>query len=331
MIIKNYEINKINLINNKYFLLYGSNEGYKKEVIDSISKKTKIKEIIKFEENQIIENNELLTKEVLEKSLFNDEKIIIINRSSDKLYKIIEDILDRKQYTYIIINAGILEKKSKLRIVFEKKNNLICIPFYSDNLETLTKIATNYFKEKRISISQSNINLLVNRCNGDRGILKNELDKIDLFLKGKKKLNTENLSKLTNLIENHSISELIDNCLAKNTKKTLNILNDNLYTNEDSILILKTLLNKCKKILRLANEYKINKDINFTISSAKPPIFWKDKEITKQQLSQLSSESIKEIIYKLNEIELEIKSNFNNSVFLIRDYIINLSSKRSNN
>ena len=80
------------------------------------------------------------------------------------------------------------------------------------------------------------------------------------------------------------MSELIDNCLSKNKKKTINILNENNFSNEDCILIIRIFLNKLKKILKLSNEFKKNKNIDLTISSAKPPIFWKDKEITKQQI-----------------------------------------------
>ena len=86
----------------------------------------------------------------------------------------------------------------------------------------------NFFKQKKILISHQNINFIVNKCNGDRDILENELKKIEHFSKNKKEITFDDLMKLINLSENHGISELIDNCLAKNQKKTLNILNENL-------------------------------------------------------------------------------------------------------
>ena len=161
--------------------------------------------------------------------------------------------------------------------------------------------------------------------------MKNELNKIELFLLNNKKLTSENLIKLTNLIENHNVSELIDNCLAKNHKKTLSILNENIYSNEDCILIVRTLLSKSKKILKLSANYEKNKNIDQTISSAKPPIFWKDKEITKQQIYKWAPIKIKKLIFKLNEIELLLKKNMNNSTNLIRDFIIEQSCSNSNN
>ena len=227
--------------------------------------------------------------------------------------------------TTIIINAENLEKKSKLRFFFEKDKNLICVPFYPDNDQTLSKLAYNFLRDKKISISPANINLIITKCNGDREVLINELKKIELFGKNGKKIDGENISKLINLNENYSISELIDNCLAKNKKKIINILNENNFNNEDCIIIARSFLIKAKKLLALSKTFEINKNIDLTISSAKPPIFWKEKEITKQQINKWKSENIKELIYSLSELELQIKKNVNNSINLITDFILHQS------
>jgi len=330
MIIKSFEINKINYNLNNIFLIYGKNEGHKKEVIKNIINNEK--NIFNYEEKEILDNEHNFTESILTKSLFEKQKIIIIKRSTDKIVKIINNLYPKKiEDIIIIINADNLEKKSKLRSLFEKDKNLICIPFYPDNNQTLSKIAYNYLKDKKILISQSNINLIINKCNGDRETLINELHKIEYYSNGDKKITSDDIIKLTNLTENHNISELIDNCLAKNKKKIINILNENNYNNEDCILITRSFLNKSKRILQLIKEFEKNKNIELTISSAKPPIFWKDKEITKQQIGHWKSENIKKLIYKLNDLELLIKTNINNSLNLISDFILEQSSTETNN
>ena len=330
MIIKSFEINKINLSLNNLFLFYGKNEGFKSEITKNIIKNKN--NILNYEEKEILENKDNFIENLLTKSLFDDEKIIIIKRSSDKILGIIEDLCSKKiEDIIIILNADNLEKKSKLRSFFEKSKKLVCVPFYPDNEQTLSKLTYNFFKNKNISISQANINLIINKCNGDRETLINELNKIEYYSKNGKKINSEDIIKLTNLNENHSVSELVDNCLAKNKKKIINILNENNFNNEDCILIARSFLNKSKKILQLSKEFEKNKNIELTISSAKPPIFWKDKEITKQQLNQWKPEHIKKLIYKLCEIELLIKKNLNNSIHLITDFILEQSYFNSNN
>ena len=330
MIIKSFEINKIDFDQNKLVLFYGKNEGFKNEATNNLIKEKD--EVTKYEEKEVLENINNFIESILSKSLFESEKIIIIKRVTDKILKIIDEIDSKNiEDIKIILNADNLEKKSKLRSLFEKDKKYICVPFYPDTEQTLSKLTFNFLKKKNISISQSNINLIVNKCNGDRETLLNELNKIEYFSKNGKKITAENIAKLTNLIENHGISELIDNCLAKNKKKIVNILNENNFNNEDCILITRTFLNKAKKILKLSSEFQNNKNIDLTISSAKPPIFWKDKEITKQQIYKWTPENIKQLIYKLSEIELLIKKNINNSINLITDFILNEASSNTNN
>ena len=329
MILKSFDLNKINLKLNNFFLFYGKNEGLKNDALNYVTKGKN--ETTTYDEKEILENQNIFFENVLSKSLFEKEKIIIIKRATDKITNLIKELNEKNLGdTFIIIYAGILEKKSKLRSLFEKNKKYICIAFYQDNDQTLSKLAYNFLKEKKIPISQANINSIIQKCNGDRLTLINQLKKIENFVQGGKKINSENIAKLTNLSENHSISELIDNCLAKNKKKIVNILNENNFNNEDCILITRTFLNKSKKILKLSNEFKHNKNIELTISSARPPIFWKDKEVTKQQIYKWTPGNLKKLIYKLNDVELLIKKNMNNSVNLITDFMLDQSSSNSN-
>ena len=329
MIIKSFETNKIELDKNKFILLYGKNNGFKSEVTNNLLK-DKI-EIKKYEEKEILENTNIFLENIFSKSLFENEKIIIIKRVTDKILKIIEELKEKNiEDVKIILNADVLEKKSKLRSFFEKSKEHVCVAFYPDTNQVLSKLAYNFFNQKKISISPANINLIVNKCNGDRETLFNELDKIEYFSKSRKKITEENIIKLTNLIENHSISELVDNCLAKNKQKIINILNESNFNNEDCIMITRFFLLKSKKILKLCSEFKSNRNIDLTISSAKPPIFWKDKEITKQQIYKWTPDKIKKLIYRLNEIELLVKKNINNSINLITDFILDQSSSNTN-
>ena len=325
MILKYYEINKINLEYNKFILFYGKNEGLKNDNIKNLLKDKN--EILYYDEKDILDNPNKFIEATLSKSLFENEKIIIIKRATDKIKNIIDQISFKDiEDLIILINADNLEKKSKLRSLFEKNKKFVSVAFYPDNDQTLSKIAHNFFTKNKILISASNINLIVSKCSGDRHNLVNEIEKIESFCKNNKKVTIEDIHKLTNLIENHSVSELIDNCLVKNKKKIIHILNENNFSNDDCILILRTFLNKLKKILSLALEYKINKNIDDVISKAKPPIFWKDKEITKQQIYKWSPENIKNSIFKVSELELLVKKNISISMNLTTNFILDEAS-----
>ena len=329
MILKSFEINKIDQNTTHLILFYGKNEGLKNEALDVLIK-DKIN-FLNYEEKDILNNEDNFIENILSRSLFDPHKFVIIKRATDKILKIIEILhLKNLEDTTIILNSENLEKKSKLRSFFEKDKALVCVPFYPDNDQILSKLTYNFLRDKGISISSSNINLIVNKCSGDREKLVNELQKIENFSKNGKKINSENISKLINLSENHSISELIDNCLAKNNKKIINILNENNFSNDDCIMITRSFLIKAKKLLSLSTTFENNKNIDLTISSAKPPIFWKEKEITKQQIYKWKPKNIKKLIYELSETELQIKKNINNSINLITDFILSKSSSETN-
>ncbi len=325
MIFKFYEINKIDLNKKKFVLFYGKNEGLKSESIIQLTKNKK--ETLNYEEREILDNSSGFIESSLSKSLFENEKVIIIKRVSDKILKTIEDLYSKNiKELIIILNADYLDKKSKLRSFFEKNSDLISVAFYPDDEKSLLKLAYNFFKNKNVSISSFDINNIVSKSNGSRENLINELNKIYNYIRDDKKINTHIISKLINLNENYSISDLVDNCLVKNKKKIINILNENNFSSEDCVLITRTYLNKSKRILYLAENFEANKNMDLTISSAKPPIFWKDKEITKQQISKWPTAEIKTLIFKLSELELKIKKNMYNSVNLLTDFILDQAS-----
>ena len=319
MIFKSYQINKIDISQNKYVLFHGKNENLRNTAIKELTKNKN--EVLFYDEKEILMDPNSFIESTLNKSFFENEKLIVVKRASDKILKIIEEITSKAiEDLMVIIDTENLDKKSKLRKLFEKK--YVCVAFYPDTPQTLSKLTYQFFQDKKISISPSNVNLIVSKSNGDRQNLINELKKIENFCKEGKEISYETLIKLTNLNEDYSVSEIIDNCLVKNKKKLIYMLNENNFSNEDGILIIRTFLNKSKKILALSKEYENNKSIDITISSARPPIFWKDKEIIKEQIYKWTPKKIKNLIFKLNELELLIKKNITNSKNLVTDFLL---------
>ena len=323
MILKYFELEKLNFEITNFLLFHGKNEGYKGEEIKKITNKFNIK-VKNYDEKQVIDNTEEFLANNLNKSLFENDKIIIINRCTDKIIKIVEELIDRNINDIIfILISEILEKKSKLRNFFEKsKKKLVSIAFYPDNFDTLMGIARQTLKEKKILLSNECISVLVSKCASDRKNLLNEIEKIELYSKDKKEISNEEVFKIINLSENHSVNELVNSCLVKNQKKLFKILNDNIFSNEDCIVIIRTLLKKTKDLLNLVIQFHLNKNINETINNAKPPIFWKDKNIIKDQINLWSVNKLKNLIIEINDIEYQIKKNSTNSINLTTNFLL---------
>ena len=331
MIVKSYELNKLKLNKHKFYLLYGNNEGLKEETIKNLFENDYLEKIHRYEEKEILDNRNSFFNSVFTKSFFDNEKLIIISRVTDKIKEIIEELIEKNlQDIQFILNSKNLEKKSNLRKFFEKEKTIICVPFYEDNNQTLNSIISQFFRNKKIPISQQLINILIERSRGDRKNLNNELAKIANFSINKKNINLQEIIKLTNLAENYSASELIDHSLAKNTRKTVTILNENNYSDEDNIIIIRTLLSKLKRLVKIYKLIDQKNNVDQAISAFKPPIFWKDKPIVTQQIKCWEKDKLKKLIYESNEIELLIKKNSSVGKNILSDFIINNSKKINN-
>ena len=325
MIYKSYEFEKKKLYDNNVFLLYGENNGLIKHLDSQIINNKKIKyNLFKFECGEILKNTEIIYNLVFSGTLFDPYIIILIENTSEKLIGIIEDIISKKiDNTSVIFHAGKLEKKSKLRNLFEKDKNLVCIPCYEDSEIDLKKIIQKELLQYKIKISQESINLLVQRAKGNRSNLKNELDKLVSFTSNKKTATFEEISYLTNLASNYTYDELVNLCLAGETKRFKKVLEENVFSIEDFFISLKSLSLKIHRLIKIKILNKSEKNLDQIIYKFRPPIFWKEKDILKKQANLWEIEKLNNIIYKLNKTELDCKKN--NSIAL--NILLNLFSE----
>ena len=331
MIFKSFELNKLKLNNYKFYLFYGENEGSKNEAIKNFFENNYLDKIHRYEEKEILDNINDFFNTILTKSFFDKEKLIIINRATDKIKTVSEELINKNpEDIQLILNSNNLEKKSTLRRLFEKEKIIICVPFYEDNNQTLNSIISQFFRDKKIPISQQLINILIERSRGDRKNLNNELEKIENFSLNKKSITLQEIIKLTNLADNYGATELVDHSLAKNTRKTITILNENNYSDEDNIIVIRTLLTRLKRLLKIYELVDEKKNIDQAVSTFKPPIFWKDKSLVRQQIVSWRKNEMKNLIYKSNKIELLIKKNSAIGRNILADFIINISKKTNN-
>ena len=332
MILKSFNLKKYLIKSNtNIFLLYGENTGLIDQTIKDVFLPIFPKSVSNYDESEILRDIENFKSVLFNKSFFEDEKLIIINRGTDKILSIIEELIEKKtQDIKVIIKSNFLEKKSRLRKFFEKDENTVIVAYYEDSYQTLYQLVQNFFKEKKLSISSENINLIIDRSKTNRNNIRTELEKILIFSKNKTTVQTKDLVKLINLSENHDISELVDQCLSKNKKKTINILNENNLNTDENILILRSFLNKLKRLKKLRINLEENKNIEQVLSSFRPQIFWKDKDVIKQQLNNMSLVEIDYLIKKINKLELEIKRNFLLSNQIMTNFILE-NLDRTNN
>ena len=325
MILKSYEVeNNIQDINKfKFILIYGENIGLKEVLKKNIINLKNKAYIINFYQEDITKNKDIILNEVKNVSLFVQEKVIIVNQVSEKLIDEIEFLLDCKEDIKIILIADLLDKKSKLRNLFEKESNLAIIPCYSDNDITLRKVVLNELKEFK-NLNSNTINMILSYSNLERKTILNNLEKIKSFYENKV-LSEDSLETLLNSDRNEMFENVRDAALSGDKTKLNALLNNFSFSNEDSFLYINMINYRLIKLLDIHKKNTNNKDFSVTISKMRPPIFWKDKPILLKLLKKWDKQSVIDALIYLGQTEEKIKKNSAiNNLTMVKNSITNI-------
>ena len=335
MLIKSYEILKkdLNFLNS--FLIYGENTGLKQDIVKSViglkeKKNIKYKQF-KFEEGEIIKNQNDFFNLIFSDSLFDKKKVIFVNRTTDKMFNLISEI-SKKQIEDILIffKANQLEKKSKIRNLFEKEENLVCIACYLDNNLDLIKMINNEIKQTKIKLSNESINLLVERASGDRNNLRNEINKLKSFAFNKNMVSYEQVKVLTNMARNYQNDYIINLCLNGDIKKLNKTFKENNFPLDDFFILLKIFSKKIHRLHKIKILQRSEKNLDQIFNQLKPSIFWKEKDDVKKQIRLWNEKKLNLIINKINNVELICKKNHELAINIILDFLSTVCNEVNN-
>ena len=330
MIIKSYIVEQnIDILKEyKGTLIYGENIGIKDDIKEKIIEKNKNCEIINFFEINILKNN-LLHESIANQSLFTEKKIIFIQEASDKIFdKVIECLEKKNNDIKIYIIADSLEKKSKLRAYFEKEKNLAIFPCYEDSEKTLLYYVSKELKNFK-GITGEITNLIIQNSNMNRRIIKSEITKIkDFFLK--KEINKEQILEILNVKNNSDFDKLRDKALMGEKSKINKLLSETEILRDEALFYLNNLNYRVMRLYEIIKVHRINNDYDYTLDNLRPPIFWKDKPIIREQLKKWNQKKIESMLLRIAETEILIKKNSNlNSDVIIKDLLISVTDQAS--
>ena len=335
MLIKSYEISEKNLNSLNFFLIYGENIGLKQDIVKVVlelkEKKNGKYEKFEFQEEEIIKNQENFFNLIFSGSLFDKKKTIFVNRTTDKLFNLISEVLKKDiKDTLIFFKADQLEKKSKIRNLFEKDKNLVCVTCYQDNNFNLIKIINDEINQTKIKLSTESINLLIERASGDRNNLRNEINKLKSFAFNKRLISYDQVKELTNMARNYQNDYIVNMCLNGDKKKLHKTLKENNFLFEDFLILLKIFTKKIHRLLKIKILSHSEKNIDQIFNQIKPPIFWKEKEDVRKQVGLWNEKKLNLIIKKINEIELNCKKNHELSTNITLDFLSTVCNEVNN-
>ena len=326
MILKSYIVEQnLNLLDQyNSVIIYGENNGLRDDIKEEIKKINPTFEIINLFQDEIINNKNLLFNTINNTSLFNSKKIIFIHEVSDKIFSELEECAEKKvEDIKLFVLANILDKKSKLRNYFEKKEYLAALPCYKDNERTLFKNIKDKLKEYQ-GLTPELIDIIMQNSNLDRRIINNEIMKIKSFFY-KKRMNKQDLDILLNIKATDDFSLVRDSCLIGNKKKINQLIGEIDLLPEDTYFFLNQISSRVSKLLEIQHVNKTVNDQELAMETLRPKIFWKDKPIYLEQLKRLNSDKLKKILSDIGNLEILMKKNsaIKNDV-LLKNLLINI-------
>ena len=323
MIYKSYLIEKdINLIKSNIVLFYGINIGLKNDLQIDIKNKNRDAEIINLYQDEILKNEDLLLKEILNISLFTKRKVFFLHQTNDKFLDLIREIETKVDDQKIYLFADILEKKSKLRSYFEKSKSLGVVPCYEDNEITLKKIVQQDLDNFK-GLSNQILSVILDNSGGNRVKLKNELNKIKSFF-NEKILDEEKLKILLNIKINEDFNFLKDKAIIGDRINTNKLLNETVIEADKNIMYLNSINQRLLKLLQLSALIKETSFDN-AINNLKPPVFWKDKTTLTNQVVKWNNKKIRKALDQTYTLEIQLKSSSTiNSNILIKKLLVDI-------
>ena len=331
MILKSYIIEKDLNILDKYqaVLMYGENEGIKDDVRNKLKAKNKNSEIINFFESEIIKNKNILYESINNRSLFSEKKIIFIQFATDKiLNEVIESLEKESVDTKIVIIADNLDRKSKLRILFEKEKKLAVFACYQDNDRSLIDYINKELAGYK-GVTGELVNMMISNSGSNRKIIQNELLKIKNFFL-EKIIKKNQLLEILNIKNDIGFDEIRDNALIGRKNKINKLLSETNILNEESFFYINNLNYRVLKLIEIEKMNKMFNSYEQTLEKIKPPIFWKDKSIYLEQLKKWNLEKLNRAADKIGETEVLIRKNSHiKKDVIIKNLIIALSNEAS--
>ena len=263
----------------------------------------------------------MLYNEISNISLFEKNKVFIIELVTDKILASIEEIIPKINNETIYLFADVLDKKSKLRSFFEKSNLCGVVPCYEDN-EIGIKNIINKKLRGYSGLTPNNINLILDHVGLDRAKLNNEIDKIQTFF-DKKEIVSSKLETLLDSKITEDFNKLKDEALLGDKIKTNKLLSETIIDNDKLIYYLNLINQRLIKI----NEINISPEgsLENKINSLRPPIFWKDKPNFVKQIKKWTPKKLKNLQIKLLDLEIKFKSNSNiNKDVLLKNLMVEI-------
>ena len=329
MIVKSFSANFKELLKKNFTLLYGENISLIFEIEQKIIKEAKNNNglvVKKYQEEYFLQNKDVFEQFINSESLFGDQELVIISESTDKILEIFDNTIASTNNKKIIFLSSLLTKRSKLRNLAETETDFNCIACYDDTPVQLQSILLQKLKDNKISVSREFLNSIFEVNSLNRQDINDAITKIQL-IQSTSNIKEENLKNIFYSSSHNDNFEIINFCLLGD-KKNINKVLSNIYIQGINFNeILAALKYKVNKLIEISVSNTSDSNVNQLVENYKPPIFWKEKNMVKEQLRRWTNGELNKLMEIIYETEINCKKNYEISNTILQQFIVSTSNK----
>jgi DNA polymerase-3 subunit delta len=329
MIVKSFSANFKELLKKNFTLLYGENISLIFEIEQKIIKEAKNNNglvVKKYQEEYFLQNKDVFEQFINSESLFGDQELVIISESTDKILEIFDNTIASTNNKKIIFLSSLLTKRSKLRNLAETETDFNCIACYDDTPVQLQSILLQKLKDNKISVSREFLNSIFEVNSLNRQDINDAITKIQL-IQSTSNIKEENLKNIFYSSSHNDNFEIINFCLLGD-KKNINKVLSNIYIQGINFNeILAALKYKVNKLIEISVSNTSDLNVNQLVENYKPPIFWKEKNMVKEQLRRWTNGELNKLMEIIYETEINCKKNYEISNTILQQFIVSTSNK----
>ncbi|MGY8985081.1 MAG: DNA polymerase III subunit delta [Sphingomonadales bacterium] len=311
-------------LNDQYsgVLIYGPDEGLVRERAHRISKQV-VEDlsdpfnVVRPSLSQVIEEPSILLDELLSLSMVGGRRLVRLDGAEDKAYQGLEQALSGipkdGEKNLLVVTAGNLKPSSKIRKLFEGLEIAVTIACYADSSKDVEELIIEVLGANNLKADPQAISFLLNNLGSDRLISRSELEKIVLYAGDRidRVIKLEDVITLIGDSATLTLNDIASATTGGDLKRLDQLLERAQSQGENAIAIIRALSRRLQQFHLVKGLIEAGQPIDSAIGKLRPPLFFKEKDIFRNQLFLWSSQKLGKALLLLSDAELGCKTTGN--------------------
>lgn len=249
-----------------------------------------------------------LVDEAAQISLMGGRRVIRVREAGDALAALFSRFLpDSAGDGLVIVEAGDLPGRSALRRAFDEAPRGAAIGCYPDNARDLAAVTRETFAARHIVASRDAIEFLVGHLGGDRLLTRSELEKLSLYAGDGGRIELADAQAVVSDSAALSLDDAVLAAAEGDAAALDRALARVFQEGESAVAIIRALLRHLQRLHVLSAQVGAGGSIDTVIRSARPPIFFKQQDSYRRQLTRWNEARLRDALDRLAEAEFRMK------------------------